>query len=84
MTLAEFMLAWKGYEDDNFVQASMHRRTAYEMYLNRPRSKGSMPITIERFMPLPTDSLRQYRSTGKTKAIHSAFLEKLRKEKSNG
>lgn len=84
MTFAEHIFAWSGYLDHFYSEFSMHRRTAYEIYLSRPKAKGHTPKTIQQFMPLPSDSdYRPARSTKIVKEIHSAFLEKLNSEKSN-
>ena len=84
MTYAEHLLAYKGYHDENYLFFSMHRRTAYEVYLSRPKPKGYTNLTIQRFMPLPIDKIAHSVSLKTIRVVHSLMLEKLVKEKANG
>ena len=84
MTYAEHILTWTGYLDSFYSEFSMHRRTAYEIYLSRPKAKGQTIKSIQHFMPLPIDEDYVPRKPKHiVKEIHSAFLQKLNSEKSN-
>lgn len=84
MTFAEHLVAYKGYQDEVYIKFSMHRRTAYEMYLSRPKAKGSVNVSIQRFMPLPIDKNAKGYSLDKIRKVHKIMLDKLAKEKGNG
>ena len=82
MTFAEHILAWSGYIDEFYSQFSMHRRTAYEIYLSRPKPKGYHTKSLQQFMPLPIDEdYKPSRPLKVVKEIHSAFLNKLNAQK---
>jgi len=84
MTYFDHVLAMKGYNDEVYMSFSMHRRTAYEIYLSRPKAKGTTKLTIQKFMPLPIDSDYSVSKSIETiKIVHSLMLEKLNREKSN-
>lgn len=84
MTFAEHLAAYKGYQDEVYIQFSMHRRTAYEIYLSRPKPKGVTNVSIQRFMPLPIDKNAKNYSLKRIREVHKIMLDKLAKEKGNG
>ena len=84
MTYAEHVLAYWGYEEAYYMDFVKHRRTAYEIYLSRPKKRGATLLTIQRFMPLPTDRRNPGQSLKRIREVHAVMLEKLRNEKANG
>lgn len=82
MTLAEHSLAMLGHETNFIFHAAMHRRTAYEIYLSVPKKKGTIPVSLERFMPLPIDAKRKVSvSAEHIKNATALMLKRLENEK---
>ena len=80
MTYAEYIFCFIGYQERYFRDFEKHRVTAYQVYLSVPRYKGRMPLSIQRFLPLPSDDLTFF-SKDKTEELRALWLEKIRKEK---
>lgn len=83
MTFQEHILAMLGHEEAVYLELSMHRRTAYEVYLSRPKGKSESILTIQKFMPIPTDKKNINDSLKKIREVHKLMLERVKRARNH-
>ncbi|AGO48022.1 hypothetical protein Phi12:1_gp56 [Cellulophaga phage phi12:1] len=59
MSPAETYFKIKGFDNSKWEKWEQTRLIAYNVYCSMPRKKGSIPKSIENFLPLPSDKARK-------------------------
>lgn len=77
MTPAEFYLAYRGFQKNEWKQWEHTRFLAYNTALTVPRKKGRRLPSLKKWMPLPTDKIvEKEESISKMEMVFKALAEK--------